>query len=375
MRITGVEATPVALPFREDYVTARGRLTHREIAFVFLTTDGGSTGMGEAVSLSLRGGPGLASILAELEATCGPVLEAIDLGPLGASATAGEVNFTQARKEIAAVLDHCEGVSAQARAAIDLALHDLAAKLFDVPVWELLGAQRADPVECNGTLVSGPAKRVTTEAARLVGAGFTTLKLKAGTDADLEAVRAVRAEVGPEIQLRIDANGVWSAKRALAVLDELDPVGLELVEQPTVDLDTLARVRGRARVPVVADESVTDTASAQLAVELGACDAATLKLAKVGGIGAAMQIAALVPAYLSSALDGPIGIAAAAHLAQALPSQGFAAGLAHGLATTPLFAVEPATIAATLEGGALRPPPGPGFGVVLDTALTETLRI
>ena len=375
MRITGIESIPVALPFREDYVTARGRLTYREIAFVFVTTAGGPTGFGDAVALSLRGGPELTSILAQLEATCRPALDDVDLGRLGDGEVAGEVTFDRARNEIAAALGRCEEASAQARAAIDLALHDLAGKLFNVPVWKLLGAQRAAPVECNGTLVSGPSERVTAQAARLVESGFTTLKLKAGTDADLEAVRAVRAEVGPEIQLRIDANGVWSSKRALAALESLEPVGLQLVEQPTADLDSLAQVRAGARIPIVADESVTTAVQAQRAIELGACDAATLKLAKVGGIGAAMEIAALLPSYLSSALDGPVGIAAAAHLAQALPSQGFAAGLAHGLATAQLFEVEPALTSAVLDGGSLVPPAGAGFGVVLDDAAIEGVRI
>ena len=126
---------------------------------------------------------------------------------------------------------------------------------------------------------------------------------------------------------------------------------------------------------VVADESVTSVADARRAVKLGACDAATLKLAKVGGIAAAIDIATVLPAYLSSALDGPIGIAAAAHLAQALPRSGFAAGLAQGLATAQLFTEEPATIGVQLDGGSLMPPSGPGFGVVLDEVAIDALRI
>jgi L-alanine-DL-glutamate epimerase-like enolase superfamily enzyme len=363
MRVTGIETIPIALPFREEYVTARGRLTHREIAIVRLHTDEGPTGLGEAVALSLRGGSALATIVDELEGTCGPALQ-------GAELTASEPGA-----EIAALLARCEGVSAQTRAAVDLALHDLAGKLTGAPVWELLGAERAAPVLCNGTLVAGDPNQVATQAAELVGTGLRTLKLKAGTDADVETVRAVRDQVGPEVQIRIDANGVWSVKRALTILSELEPVGLELVEQPTEQLEAMASVRDKAGIPVVADESVASLEDAWLASGFGACDAATLKLAKVGGIGAALEIAAVLPAYLSSALDGPIGIAAAAHLAQALPSSGFAASLAHGLATSQLFAVEPATSAAVLADGSLTPPPGPGFGVMLDDAAIESLRI
>ena len=137
----------------------------------------------------------------------------------------------------------------------------------------------------------------------------------------------------------------------------------------------LVEKMARAGVPVVADESVASLEDAWLARGFDACDAATLKLAKVGGIGAAMEIAGVLPAYLSSALDGPIGIAAAAHLAQALPSSGFASGLAQGLATAELFAVETAKTAALLDGGSISPPDGPGLGVVLDEAVLESLRI
>ncbi len=369
MRLAGIETIPVALPFREEYVTARGRLTHREIAIVYLHTDDGPSGVGEAVALSLRGGPPLATIVAELDDLCAPALEAADLERLTVASPAAT------RTEIATLVARCGAASNQARAAIDLALHDLAAKLADAPVWRLLGGTRAEPVECNGTLVAGRPGRVAEQAADLVGTGFSTLKLKAGTETDLETASAVRAAVGSEIRIRIDANGMWSGERALEILRELEDVRLELVEQPTADLETMARVRSATDVPVVADESVASLEEAERAARLGACDATTLKLAKVGGIGAALEIAAVLPAYLSSALDGPIGIAAAAHLAQALPRSGLAAGLAHGLATAQLFAVEPATIAARLEGGFLIPPAGPGFGVVIDDAAIDDVRI
>ena len=102
-----------------------------------------------------------------------------------------------------------------------------------------------------------------------------------------------------------------------------------------------------------------------------ACDLATVKLSKVGGIGEAAGIARALPIYLSSALDGPVGIAAAAHAAQVLPSSGAAAGLAHGLATQLLFAATIATAECGLEGPLLSVPDGPGLGVELDEDALE----
>ena len=120
---------------------------------------------------------------------------------------------------------------------------------------------------------------------------------------------------GPRI--RVDANGAWEPDEAIERLGAMARHGLELAEQPAPDLEGLARVRRGVRVPIAADESVTGADDARRAVELGACDLATVKLAKVGGIAAALGVAHEIPIYLSSALDGPVGIAAAAHTAQA----------------------------------------------------------
>jgi len=127
-------------------------------------------------------------------------------------------------------------------------------------------------------------------------------------------------------------------------------------------------------VPIVADESVASASDAGRAAELGACDAATLKLAKVGGPRAALRIASLLPCFLSSALDSPLGIAAAAHTAQALPGEGFVAGLAHGLATSGLFADNVAADD-NLRGNSIVLTDSPGLGVEIDRDAVERLRI
>ena len=102
---------------------------------------------------------------------------------------------------------------------------------------------------------------------------------------------------------------------------------------------------------------------------------ATVKLAKVGGVGSAREIAGVLPVYLSSALDGPVGIAAAAHLAQVLPGAGASAGLAHGLATQLLFAGTIASAECELRDGFLHLPEGAGLGVQIDERALERHRI
>jgi L-alanine-DL-glutamate epimerase-like enolase superfamily enzyme len=131
----------------------------------------------------------------------------------------------------------------------------------------------------------------------------------------------------------------------------------------------MAQLRAQVDVPLAADESVVTPDDAERAA--GACDAATVKLAKVGGVGAALAIAERLPVYLSSALDGPVGIAAAAHVALAIPQ----AGLAHGLATSLLFGDTVAARECAVAGGYLHLTGGPGLGVEIDEHALARCRI
>jgi L-alanine-DL-glutamate epimerase-like enolase superfamily enzyme len=361
MLIERLETVPYALPFRDPYVTARGRLDRRELLLARVHTSGGPVGLGEAAPLALRGGPGLEQLDRELREVCGPVL-------VGTKLTTAVLSGL-----IATVRER--GVSAQALAAVDLALHDLAGKIEGEPVWRLLGGDRASTVRCNATLVAGEPSDVAAAAERWVDGGFGTLKLKVGLPGDLDQVRAVRETIGPGPRLRVDANGAWSAGEAIERLDAMTKHGLELAEQPAADLAGLARVRRAVRVPVAADESVAGVEDAERAVESGACDLATIKVAKVGGLAAGLEIASEIPSYLSSALDGPVGIAAAAHLAQLLPRVEPAAGLAHGLATERLFGATVAARGPALERDELRLPDEPGLGVEIDELALARYRL
>ena len=352
MRITDVELIPLALPFARPYVTARGSLERREIYLVRLRTDEGIEGLGEAVPLALRGGADMRSVFrgllkgtrrlkrADLSDFAGsdPLLAAVD----------AFIHTAAGRR-----------LPAPAKAAIEMAIFDLAGKASGRPVWSLLGAEAADPVPCNATLVGGTPQAVAEDAERWAESGFTTFKLKLGTGDDVAQVRAVRERLGPEAKLRVDANGAWDVDEALGVLRLIEPLGIELVEQPVADAAGMAKVTAAVSTLIAADETVERVKDAERAKRNRACDLATVKLSKVGGIGEANGIAGQLPIYLSSALDGPVGIAAAAHAAQALPFSGPAAGLAHGLATqAPVRGRRSPPAACTLDGPLLQVPDG-----------------
>ncbi len=149
-----------------------------------------------------------------------------------------------------------------------------------------------------------------------------------------------------------------------------------MAEQPVATLEELAEVGAGTSIPIAGDESIEACADAEQAIRLGACDVAGLKLSKVGGPEAAIEIAELMPSFVSSALDGPVGIAAAAQVAQTLDAT-TADGppFAHGLATQRLFASTIASVECELRNGLLYSPSGPGLGVEIDEAALAAHRI
>lgn len=351
MKIAEVEVIPYALPFRAPYVTARGRLDRREMALLRLRSDDGLVGLGEAVPLSLRGGAGLAQVVEELEQLGGR--DSLDEAALRGNAIA---------------------LSPPARCAALTALLDLRGRRAADGL-EVAGEDR--PVECNATLVAGKPEAVAGDALSWAEDGFASFKLKLGSGDDVAQVRAVREAVGPRARIRIDANAAWdvaTAKRTLVELEELD---VELAEQPVTTLEEAAEVSAATSIPIAGDESIEGCADAEEAIRLGACDIAGLKLSKVGGPEAAIEIAELLPCFVSSALDGPVGIAAAAQVAQTLDATGGgdAPGLAHGLATQRLFSSTIASVECQVRDGMLHPPPGPGLGVEIDESALTAHRI
>lgn len=362
MRLRSAELVPYALAFREPYVTATGRLEQRELLLLRLHGDDGLVGLGETTALSLRGGAPLEAIRRQLDELCSAVLVGADL---------------DRPEAVHSLLSACSqlGASPPALCAVDLALRDLLAKERGEPLWAALGATEPAPVECNATLSAGEPAVVAAHAEGCWQEGFRTLKLKIGRGIDPGTVAAVRGAIGAGARLRIDANGTWSVEEAISELRALESQRIELAEQPAAGLEDLRLVRSRTAIPIAADESVVSAADAQRAAELGACDLATVKLAKCGGIGAAMTIAEAVPTYLSSALEGPVGIAAAGHLAIALRSRQRDVGVAHGLATQLLFAQTVAASGPELSDGALHLPPGAGLGVEIDERALDMYRL
>src|SRR3954447_24408863 len=173
MKVTEVEVIPYALPFERPYATARGTLDRREIVLARLITDEGIVGLGEAVPLALRGGADAAAVARAIRKGTRRLRRA-DLS-----------DFSGAEPTLAAVDAFIHTVAgrripAPAKAAIEMAVFDLAGKASGRPLWDLLGASEAKPVACNATLVAGPPEAVVDDAGRWAARGLETFKLKLG---------------------------------------------------------------------------------------------------------------------------------------------------------------------------------------------------
>src|SRR4051812_8120532 len=221
----------------------------------------------------------------------------------------------------ATVLEACraEADLPQALAAIDLALWDRAGRRAGRAVAGLLTDDPLVAVPVNATIGAEDRAGAAAAAARAAAAGFACVKVKVGLGDDGGRVAAVRAAAGPDMALRLDANGAWDVDEAVRMIDALAPAGLELVEEPVHGIEALRAVRERTPVRIAMDETTAQAG----ALASGAADAVCLKISRAGGISSLLAQAALVRAlggevYLASTLDGPLGIAAAVHCAAAL---------------------------------------------------------
>jgi L-alanine-DL-glutamate epimerase-like enolase superfamily enzyme len=313
MTITDVRTRRVTSALHTPFVTALRRTSVVETTVVEIVDSDGVRGFGEAPQVWRVTGESLAGAEACLN---GPLRDLLldrdsgDLEDLGR-----------------AVADAIVG-NAGAKSAADVALHDLAARRRRLSLPRFLGTthhQAATDV----TVSAGPPDQQAADAAARVSDGFTVLKLKVGTDAvsDVASVRAVRAAVGPDVTIRVDANQGWTPKAAIRAIHALEDagVGLELVEQPVAadDLAGLALVTARVDTPVMADESVFGLRDLVRVIESGAADLVNIKLAKCGGLTTALAMARLARAHgigflVGSMMEGPIGVGAAAALAAAV---------------------------------------------------------
>jgi len=348
----------LSVPLHTPFVTALRRTTTTDTVVVRVTDTDGTTGWGEAPQVWQVTGESLASAIACVEEMLAPVVVGRDVD------------------DWADVLDAVQRAVARnfgAKAAVDTAVRDLVARRAGLTLPAFLGGTAVDAcpsvLRTDVTLSAGAADDLETAALARVADGFSTLKMKVGTDAatDVARVRAVREAVGPDVTIRLDANQGWTPDEAVVVIRALEDadLGVELVEQPVrgEDVEGLARVRAQVGLPVMADEALYSLVDLDRIIRLGAADLVNVKLAKCGSLGIALEqlrraADAGLGTMVGSMMETAIGVGAVAAVAAAHPSS-----VVDDLDAAWWAAASPVVGGIRYAGEQVRLPGGPGSGV------------
>ena len=260
-----------------------------------------------------------------------------------------------------------------ARAAVEMALFDLAGKAAGLPAYKLLGGRVREFDRAFTLDRLGDPEEMAEGAKRAVEAGHRCVKAKVGNglDHDVAGVQAIRDAIGPDVELRVDANMAWpTPKAAIAAIHALEPFRIHSVEQPIPigDLDALRRIRDAVDVPIMLDESVWGPHGAWDILRAGAADMLNVYVAESGGLlnsALIFQMAAfsMVPCAIGSMPELGIGTAAAVTLGVAMPNladYNDACGSTYQVHDVIEERFD-------VSNGEIRPLPGPGLGVTLDT--------
>lgn len=248
-----------------------------------------------------------------------------------------------------------------------------AARWLDAAIdaaWGSWPAAVRSSVPVNATVPAVEASEIAGVLARYDGCRTAKVKVAESGQSlsdDVSRVAAVREVMGAGAFVRVDANGGWSVDDAGSAIAALAPYGLEYVEQPCATVEELVDLRkllarNGIDVHIAADESIRKAEDPLRVARLGAADVAVVKVAPLGGVAAALQIAtdAGLPTVVSSAIDSSVGIAAGVALAAALPELPHACGLG----TLELMAGDVVRDSLVPQDGSLavrRPAPDPGL--------------
>ncbi|MEM2941113.1 MAG: dipeptide epimerase [Thermoproteota archaeon] len=316
MEIERIDVYSVSLKYSEPFRIAPGVSWESHSIVVRILTDYGVEGWGES-SPSKR-------VTGETRETVSAAISRMAPKLVGMCPLRIEQNMEK--------MDQTVDGNPAAKAALDMALHDVLGKTVGKPLFMLLGGYRTE-VLTDITLSMKPPGEMAADAVKAVKQGFKALKIKVGVNPveDVERIRMVREAVGEDVEIRIDANGGWSPEQAVEVLNRVERFNIRFVEQPVPaeDVKGLARVRKDSQIPVMADESVHSPSDALRLIEEEAVDLINIKLMKSGGILKARKIsnvaeAAGIPCMVGCMGESGIGVAAGAHLAAGLRNMVYA---------------------------------------------------
>jgi L-Ala-D/L-Glu epimerase len=332
-----MQAEFLELRTKHPFIIARGGQSDYRTIWVRLRDADGCEGWGEATPSRFYG------------ETADTVLAALNTYAAALPSDPFDLEETERRWE------SMLRINASARAALSAALHDLVGRRLGIPLYRFWGLDPAKAPQSTFTIGLDTPERIRLKVGE--AAEYPILKIKLGTDRDVEILRTIRETTDKEI--RVDANCGWTLKQAIAMLPVLQEFGVTVLEQPLPpsEIDGLAAISRRAAIPVVADESCRT--AEDIPPLVGAVDGINIKLAKCGSLREALRMIAVARAHglmvmVGCMIESSLGITAAAHfspLVDIVDLDGAAL-----LATDPF-------VGAGIDGGQVTLPDGPGLGV------------
>lgn len=319
MNIIAIHIAQLTIPLIRPFITAVRRTECVDDVVVMIKTDRGNIGYGSAASTPAITGDTTESIITAIKNILGPQL-------IGRNISELNLMLQMNNQAIAG--------NTSAKAAIDIALHDLFAQYCGLPLYKMLGGNTNSTNSCITISVQGIDAMVR-DAIDLVDQGHQTLKIKLGLNPieDIERVYAIRKAVGSDITLLVDANQGWSYEDSLMVIAAFKQrsLNIPLVEQPisAKDLPSLKKISVQVDCSIIADEACFSSEDALNIAKINACDGINIKLMKSGGIGNAQAIyniakTAQMEIMVGCMLESPIGVSAIASFALSKPDISYA---------------------------------------------------
>ncbi|HEY0977844.1 MAG TPA: dipeptide epimerase [Flavobacteriales bacterium] len=360
MSIARIDLFPLRIPLKAPFVTSLGALEAVENVIVRITTKEGAIGWGECSPFWTING--------ETQETC------LSVGKHLARVLVGldPEDIAEAHRRMDRLIFGNNSI----KSAFDIALHDIAAQQAGLPLFRWMGASEGRMLITDYTVSLGTPERMAEEAQDIVRNGFAVIKVKLGTDSDTDIarIRAIRATIGYEVPLRIDANQGWEPATAIRVLNALRDLNIQHCEEPIARwrFMELRQVKEASPIPIMADESCCDHHDAERLIALGACQRFNIKLGKSGGLFKARKIIALaeqagLEVQVGGFLESRLAWTAAAHLAVT------SAAVKYGDMDTPLMFTADPVKGGLLYGksGTIVLPDAHGLGAQLDPAYLD----
>lgn len=315
MKINDIKCEHVTTDLQQPFKTAVRTATFIETIDVTITLENGLEGIGAATSAWKVTGESLQSI------------EAAIMGPIRDALIGRDI------KRLNAILFEMEKSCKEnfsAKAAVDIALHDMYAKFFQLPLYAVLGGEM-NTIQTDITIGLDEPEIMGEEAKERLNQGFSFLKIKVGNDVatDIQRIQEIKNATGKNVALRLDANQGWNAKQAIVFIQEMErqETNIEFVEQPVPqhDMSGLKFVKENVNTPIMADESIFSPFDAFQLLKNEAVDLLNIKLMKSGGVRRAKQIADVaesmsIPCMIGSMMESSVSVTAAAHLAISHPN-------------------------------------------------------